>query len=124
MLKIKRAYEEKSESDGKRIYVDRIWPRGLSKEEAAIDEWLKDIAPSDELHKWFGHEKDKFAEFRKRYIKELSTPGRLEQLNRIAAMARENNVTLVYSARDTEHNNAVVLAELVRKLMKERITVI
>ncbi|MBI4301265.1 MAG: DUF488 family protein, partial [Chloroflexi bacterium] len=72
MVKIKRAYEGKAANDGKRIYVDRLWARGLTREEAAIDEWLKDLAPSNELRKWFGHEPDRFQEFRQRYIKELS----------------------------------------------------
>ncbi len=74
MLKIKRAYEKKSENDGKRIYVDRLWPRGLSKKEFTFDEWLKELSPSDELRKWFGHEAGKFQEFRQKYIRELSSP--------------------------------------------------
>ncbi len=119
MLKIKRAYEKKSVSDGKRIHVDRLWPRGLRKEEFAVDEWLKELSPSDELRSWFGHEPAKFPEFRKRYIQELSTPERQALLKRIAVAAGEGNVTLVYSAKDTEHNNAVVLAELIGGLMEK-----
>lgn len=120
MLKIKRAYEKKEATDGKRIYVDRLWPRGLSKEEAAIDEWLRDLSPSDELRKWFGHEPGKFQEFKKRYLDELSSPAEQALLKRIAGMAEDTNVTLVYSAKDTEHNNAVVLQELIGRLMKTK----
>ena len=119
MVKIKRAYEKKSASDGKRIYVDRLWPRGLSKEDVAIDEWLKDLSPSDELRKWFGHEPEKFPEFKKRYIKELADPAKQALLKRIAGMAKGNNITLVYSAKDTEHNDAVVLAGLVGRLERD-----
>ncbi len=124
MLKIKRAYEGKAAGDGQRIYVDRLWPRGVSKEKAAFDEWFKDLSPSDELRKWFGHEPDKFAEFRKRYIKELSTPEKKELLRRVADMAEKADVTLVYSAKDTEHNNAVVLRELVNALMKAKMAAV
>ena len=120
MLKIKRAYEKKSASDGKRIYVDRLWPRGLTKEDVAIDEWLKELSPSDDLRKWFGHEPDKFEEFRRRYLRELTNPAKQAQLKRIASMAEDTNVTLIYSAKDTEHNNAVLLAELISKVVKER----
>jgi uncharacterized protein YeaO (DUF488 family) len=117
VLKIKRVYEKKAYGNGTSIYVDRLWPRGLSKEEVAIDEWLKELSPSGELRKWFGHETDKFPEFRQKYIKELSAPKQQELLKRIVRMADEKNVTLVYSAKDIEHNNAVVLAELISKLM-------
>jgi uncharacterized protein YeaO (DUF488 family) len=123
MLKIKRAYERKFSADGKRIYVDRLWPRGLSKEEFKFDEWIKELSPSDDLRKWFGHEPDKFHEFKKRYIKELDEPSKQALLKRLASMAEEGSVTLVYSAKDTEHNNAVVLSELITKLMKEKIAI-
>ncbi len=120
MLRIKRAYEKEAATDGKRIYVDRLWPRGLSKEEFRYDEWLKELSPGDALRKWFGHEPDKFEEFKRRYLKELSEPEKQAQLKRIADMTEKSNVTLVYSAKDTEYNNAVVLAEIVKKLMKEK----
>lgn len=120
MLKIKRAYEKRSANDGKRIYIDRLWPRGLTKEEVAFDEWLKDLSPSDELRKWFGHEPDKFDEFKRKYMKELATPGKQVQLKRLASLAEDTEVTLVYSARDREYNNAVVLAEIIGKLMKNK----
>ncbi len=119
MLKIKRAYEAKTSSDGKRIYVDRLWPRGLSKDDAGFDEWLKDVSPSDELRKWFGHEPEKFAEFKRKYAKELSAPDIQPVLRRIGNLADKGDITLIYSAKDTEHNNAVVLAEVVRRLMKQ-----
>jgi uncharacterized protein YeaO (DUF488 family) len=119
MLRIKRVYEKKLASDGKRIYVDRLWPRGLTKEEAAIDEWLKEISPSDDLRRWFGHEPGRYEEFRGRYLKELDNPEKQAQLKRIAAMAEQTDVTLVYSAKDSEHNNAVVLADLINHFLKE-----
>lgn len=118
MLKIKRVYEKKSASDGRRFYVDRIWPRGLSKEAAAIDEWIKDLAPSSGLRKWFGHEPEKFQEFKRRYIVELSDPDKEAMLKQVAEMAEKADVTLLYSAHDTENNNAVVLFEIISKLIK------
>lgn len=119
MLKIKRAYEKRESSDGKRILVDRLWPRGVSKTEAAIDEWVKDLAPSDSLRKWFGHNPDKWVEFRERYIKKLSSPESKKLLEDIASAASRSDVTLVYAARDTEHSNARVLEELITKLMQK-----
>lgn len=106
---IKRVYESPSKDDGKRILVDRLWPRGLSKEKAKIDVWVRDIAPSTELRKWFGHDREKWEEFRKKYIAELQ-----ENKTMVAMLHDEitkGKVTLVYGAKDTEHNNAVVLAE-------------
>jgi uncharacterized protein YeaO (DUF488 family) len=121
MLKMKRAYEKKSRGDGRRIFVDRLWPRGVSKDEAAFDEWLKELSPSSDLREWFGHEPEKFMEFKKRYEKELSDPTKQVLLRRIADLAENSNVTLVYGARDTEHNNAVVLMELIVNLMKDKV---
>lgn len=106
-------------ADGKRIYVDRLWPRGMKKSDFIIDEWIKELSPSDDLRKWFKHEPDKFDEFKNRYIQELAAPKQQALLLRITRQAQKKDVTLVYSARDTEHNNAVVLAELIEKLMKE-----
>ncbi len=120
MLKIKRVYEKRSAADGKRIYIDRLWPRGLTKEEASFDEWLKDLAPSDDLRRWFGHQPEKFREFRQRYFQELSQPEPHAQLKEIAETANKSDVTLLYSAKDTEHNDAVVLAEVIGKLMREK----
>lgn len=115
MLKIKRAYDETAPGDGKRILVDRLWPRGLSKSDLELDQWFKDLAPSNGLRKWFGHEPDKYEEFKRRYIEELSKPERQDMLEHIAIWARNGNVTLIYGAEDTEHNNAKVLAELVEQ---------
>ncbi len=120
MLKIKRAYEERDSSDGKRILIDRLWPRGLSKAEAGIDEWLKDLAPSTELRKWFGHDPEKWHEFRRRYSEELKDPGKKVLLEKVARMAGQGNVTLVYSAKDTEHSDVKVLQEIIQK-MTERV---
>ena len=110
MIKIKRVYESASPDDGRRIYIDRLWPRGMKKEEVKIDEWLKDISPSDSLRKWFGHDPSKYAEFKRRYTKELEK--RSEILERIKKEAKKETVTLLFSAKDVEHNNATVLKEL------------
>jgi len=116
VLRLKRAYEPAVRIDGYRILVDRLWPRGLSKEKAAIDKWLKDIAPSAELRRWFGHEPDRWREFRRRYERELRA--REDLVREIAALALRRRVTLVYGARDEAHNDAVVLAAVVRARMK------
>ena len=109
-IKIKRVYEKPDKEDGKRILVDRLWPRGLTKEKASVDLWLKDIAPSTELRKWFGHDPDKWAAFRKRYHKELKE--NKEQVSLLKEQMKKGIVTLVYGAKDEEHNEALVLKEL------------
>ncbi|WP_291125318.1 DUF488 domain-containing protein [Flavobacterium sp. UBA6031] len=109
-MKIKRVYEKAHIEDGKRILVDRLWPRGLTKEKAQVDLWLKDIAPSTELRKWFGHEPAKWNEFRKRYIEELKNNE--EQTSILKEQLITGMVTLVYAAKDKEHNEALVLKEL------------
>lgn len=107
MLKIKRVYEAAARGDGYRVLVDRLWPRGLTKEKAAVDLWLKEIAPSPELRKWFNHEPEKFPEFSKRYRAELKNNPAVKELR---ALTREHKtITLVYGAHDTEHNQAMVL---------------
>ncbi len=106
-IRIKRVYEAPAKDDGYRILVDRLWPRGISKEEAHVDEWLKEIGPSNELRKWFGHEPPKYLEFKKRYKQELH--GQPELLKHIRDLAKKQRLTLVYSAKDEEHNQAVVL---------------
>ena len=116
VLRLKRAYEPAHALDGYRILVDRLWPRGLSKAKAAIDEWMKDIAPSAELRQWFGHDPEKWREFRRRYRRELQAQD--DRVREIAALASRRRVTLVYSARDQAHNDAVVLAAVVRAQMK------
>jgi uncharacterized protein YeaO (DUF488 family) len=120
MLGLKRAYEAPAASDGHRILVDRLWPRGLSKEKAAIDEWTKEIAPSAELRRWFGHDPEKWPEFQRRYKQELRA--REDLVRDIAKMASRGPVTLVYGARDEAHNDAVVLAAVVRARMRRATT--
>ena len=109
-MKIKRAYAPAEESDGYRILVDRLWPRGISKEKAQIDLWLKSVAPSNELRKWFGHDPEKFPEFEQRYRAELAGSGALGELR--AVLREHPDATLLFAAHDEEHNNAVVLKEL------------
>ncbi len=113
MVKIKKIYDPVSSDDGKRILIDRLWPRGIKKENAKIDEWLKDVAPSDELRKWFSHDPSKYQEFKKRYGKELEK--KLELLERIKKEAKKETLTLLFSAKDTEHNNATVLKEILSR---------
>lgn len=109
MIKLKRAYESADSSDGARYLVERLWPRGVKKTALRIDGWLKDIAPSTELRQWFSHDAKKWREFQRRYVRELNA--NRKALASLAEAARGGNVTLVYSAHDTEHNNAVVLKE-------------
>jgi uncharacterized protein YeaO (DUF488 family) len=109
-VKLKRAYAPASAADGTRVLVDRLWPRGISKQRAAIDHWMKDIAPSSALRKWFGHEPARWNEFRRRYAKEVRDHADL--LSQLRSLARQGPVTLVYAARDEEHNEAVVLRRL------------
>jgi uncharacterized protein YeaO (DUF488 family) len=112
-VRLKRAYEPASAEDGYRVLIDRLWPRGISKKRAKLDEWAKELAPSRQLREWFGHESSRFPEFRRRYIDELRADApRLKELRR---RARMSTLTLVYSAHDSEHNDAVVLAEVLRR---------
>ena len=110
MIRIKRIYDPPSPDDGRRVLIDRLWPRGVARDEAKLDEWLKEVAPSDELRKWFGHDPARWEEFRSRYREELASHGEL--LDRLRAEARKETVTLLFGAKDEEHNNAVVLKEL------------
>jgi len=108
-LEVKRIYDEPRPKDGQRILVDRVWPRGVSKSRAQLDEWIKEVAPSGELRKWFGHDPEKWKEFKRRYFRELDAkPGLVDELRRRAAKSR---VTLLYGAKDREHNNAIALEE-------------
>ena len=107
MIQLKRVYEKPSRKDGVRILVDRLWPRGLSKERAAVKLWLKDVAPSTELRKWFGHDPAKWKQFQSRYRKELQA--NKEALNLLKQKCDKHAVTLLYGARDEEHNEALVL---------------
>lgn len=112
-LSLKRVYEPPSEDDGLRVLVDRLWPRGLRKEDAAVDLWLKEIAPSAELRKWFGHDPDKWTEFGRRYRAELD--GRGDEIDALRQRAGKGHVTLVYGAKDERHNQAVVLRDYLEK---------
>ena len=112
-VRLKRAYDPAVPADGARVLIDRLWPRGVSRDRARLDAWEKDLAPSAGLRQWFGHDPDRFEEFRLRYIEELR-----HERPRLAALrrrAREGTLTLVYSAHDSEHNDAVVLAEVLRR---------
>ena len=113
MVRLKRAYEPPSREDGFRILVDRLWPRGLAKADAAIDLWLKEVAPSAELRRWFGHDPEKWEEFRRRYRDELDGNAEaIEELRRV--IAGKDKVMLLYAAHDDEHNNAVVLLDYLK----------
>lgn len=116
IVRVKRVYDPYAQADGRRILVDRLWPQGLSRGKAAIDKWEKELAPSDRLRRWFGHDPRKWAEFRKRYREELLKHEDL--LKGLAKRAIRERITLVYGARDSEHNNAVVLKELLEELLK------
>lgn len=111
-IAIKRVYEPAADSDGQRVLVDRLWPRGVRKEDARLDEWLKEIAPSDELRKWFGHDPERWTEFQKRYREELKGKG--EALEQLRALTAKGKVTLLFGAHDEKHNNAVVLADYLK----------
>jgi len=112
-VRSKRAYDPAEPGDGYRVLIDRLWPRGVSKERARLDEWARELAPSTELRTWFGHDPERFAEFERRYRTELAAhSGKLDELRR---RARHGTLTLVYAARDEEHNDAVVLAEVLRE---------
>jgi len=112
-IKIKRVYEKPSKEDGLRILVDRLWPRGLTKQKAAINVWLKEIAPTTELRKWFAHDPKKWIEFKKKYLQELKE--NKEQISIIKERLKQGPVTLVYAARDEEYNEAQVLEELLNR---------
>jgi len=113
-IKVKRVYEPDSEDDGYRLLVDRLWPRGLTEETAGVDLWMRDVAPSTELRKWYGHEIDKWPEFRGRYEEELTHHGELLDLIRDIEQHRKT-VTLLFGAKDEEHNEANVLAEVLKR---------
>ncbi len=111
-VRTKRVYDSAEPGDGYRILIDRLWPRGVSRERARLDEWARDLAPSDGLRRWFSHDPQRFPEFRDRYREELR--GHIDRIDALRVRARQGPVTIVYGARDTEHNDAVVLAELLR----------
>jgi uncharacterized protein YeaO (DUF488 family) len=109
-VRVKRIYDPPEADDGYRVLIDRVWPRGVSREAAQLDEWSRELAPSNELRKWFGHDPRRFEGFRARYREELA--GHADKLDALRARGADTAVTILYAARDREHNNAVVLAEL------------
>jgi uncharacterized protein YeaO (DUF488 family) len=116
MIQVKRAYEQPSKDDGERFLVERLWPRGVKKQNLRVEAWLKDVAPSSELRQWFQHDPAKWDEFRRRYFHDLEQHS--EAWQSLVARARRGRVTLVYSAHDTEHNNAIALKEFLERKMK------
>ncbi|MDR7556542.1 MAG: DUF488 family protein [Armatimonadota bacterium] len=120
MIRVRRVYDPPEPADGVRVLVDRLWPRGLSKARARIDHWYRDLAPSDALRRWFGHDPARWDEFRRRYREELVAAGRWEQVRALAAQARRQTVTLLFAAKDIRHNNAVALAEILRRVAAGR----
>lgn len=115
-FRLKRVYDNPAKADGRRVLVDRVWPRGLTKEEAQIDDWLKEIAPSTRLRKWFGHDPARWTEFKKRYAAELKD--RREPVEQLAQQAKKRTITLLFGAKDVGHNNAVALKEYIERGMK------
>jgi uncharacterized protein YeaO (DUF488 family) len=118
-IQLERVYGAKGRASGKRILVDRIWPRGVTKDALKLDLWLRELAPSNELRKWFGHDPRRWVEFKRRYHSELRRPDRQEQLHELLELARKGPVTLLYGARDEEHNEAVALREFVEDSAKK-----
>jgi uncharacterized protein YeaO (DUF488 family) len=119
-VRVRRVYEHPAPDDGLRLLVDRLWPRGLSKDAAHVDEWVKDVAPSDELRRWYGHEPERFEEFRRRYADELREPARAQALARIEEAAQQGTVTLLTATKDAGLSQAAVLAERLRGQAAER----
>jgi uncharacterized protein YeaO (DUF488 family) len=113
-VRLRRVYDEPTRADGTRVLVDRVWPRGLSKDEAHVDEWCKQVAPSTELRKWYAHDPGRFAEFTRRYKAELKDPERAEALARLRGLARNRRLTLVTATKAIEISQAAVLADLLR----------
>ncbi|MDI6856771.1 MAG: DUF488 family protein [Dehalococcoidia bacterium] len=114
-VRVKRAYEPSSPEDGVRVLTERLWPRGIAKEKLAIDAWLREIAPSPELRRWYNHEPEKWDEFQRRYRRELQGPRQQDLVAELAEKAAAGTLTLVYGSRDTERNSSVILAEVIRE---------
>ena len=110
-MQLKRVYEPADDDDGVRVLVDRLWPRGLSKERARVDEWVKELGPSTALRKWFNHDPELWDEFQTRYRADLASPAQRQRLDRLRTLARQKKVTVLYGARDSEYNEAVVIAD-------------
>jgi uncharacterized protein YeaO (DUF488 family) len=113
-VRLRRVYDQPEPADGRRVLVDRLWPRGLSRERAAVDDWLRAVAPSEELRRWYGHQPDRFTGFRQRYQQELRAPESSAAVARLRELARSGPVTLLTATRDLGHSQAAVLAELLR----------
>jgi uncharacterized protein YeaO (DUF488 family) len=113
-VRVRRVYEDPEPADGTRVLVDRIWPRGLTKAKAALDDWCKDVAPSDQLRKWYGHEPGRFAEFSRRYQRELEDPARAQALTHLRELSKERQLTLLTATRQADISEAAVLAGLLR----------
>lgn len=120
MIRLKRAYDPPAPQDGVRVLVDRLWPRGVKRDSAQLSRWMKEIGPSDQLRQFFGHEPERFEEFRRRYLKELSLASAKPQLDELLALARRETLTLVYGAKDPLHNQAVVLKGLLESRLKRQ----
>lgn len=118
MIRIKRTYDPPTRTDGRRVLIERLWPRGMKKESLVMDEWLKEVAPSTELRKWFGHEPERWAEFQRRYKAELSANP--DAWKPLLDASRKGTVTLLYSAHDTEHNSAMVLRDFLMRRQRSR----
>jgi len=116
---IKRSYDPPTRADGTRVLVDRLWPRGIKKEEAHVEKWMRELGPSDELRRFFGHYPERWREFRKRYLAELKRPQPEALLCELEQIARKGTLTLVYSAKDQEHNQAVVLKDVLEKRVQQ-----
>ena len=113
-VKIKRIYEDAVKDDGVRVLVDRVWPRGMAKEDAKLDHWMKEVGPSNELRKWFGHDPDKYEEFKKKYKEELTNGDQQEEMEKLKKITKDNDkkLTLLFSAKDEKNNQASVLKEI------------
>ena len=120
MIKLKRIYDSPDKNDGERYLVDRMWPRGVSKDRADLADWLQDLAPSDDLRRWFGHDPERWGQFKRRYRLELHAEAKEELIGKLARKARNETITLTYAARDTEHNNAVALKEVIEDQLGDR----
>jgi uncharacterized protein YeaO (DUF488 family) len=114
-IRVRRVYDRSEPYDGVRVLVDRVWPRGLRKDRANLDKWARDVAPSSELRKWYGHDPEKFDEFRSRYRRELESPTRRAALEHLRTLLEDNPLTLLTATTDVEHSNATVLAELLQE---------
>lgn len=118
-IRLRRIYEDLERGEGTRVLVDRVWPRGISKDDADLDHWFKELAPSTELRKWFGHDPKLWAAFKEKYRKELKAEDKREQLEQLADLARSGSLVLLYGAKDDEHNQAVVLREVIEEMLQD-----